>query len=219
MKTHLILKTLLFFLSIQGFSYAQKSVLINAFVDNEIKAVNRQISIDSTDSNALFMNTKKGDGLGILKNISFTKGSIEIDIAGKNLLGRSFVGIAFNIKNDSTYEAVYFRPFNFIAEQQIKKDHMVQYISHPKYTWHKLRKERAGIFENELIQPPKPNDWFHVKIVISEKTVKVFVDGEKEKPDLVVKRLAVSGSDKIGLWTGNNAFGRFKNLEIVKDSK
>ncbi len=219
MKTYLTFNSLLLFLCIQGASYAQKYNLIEAFKANEIKTINRQISIDSTESNALFMNAKKGDGLGVLKSLSFSKGSIEIDIAGKDLPGRSFVGIAFNIKNDSTYEAVYFRPFNFMAEQQIRKSHMVQYISHPEHTWHKLRKERTDQFENELTQPPKPNDWFHVKIMLSEKSVKVFVNENKEKPDLVVERLAVSESDKIGLWTGNNAFGRFKSLTIIKDRK
>lgn len=213
------LTSFLFLLFTNTVLNAQKKSLVASFKNDKIVTVNRDISIDTKDKNALFLNAKKGSGLAILQNRSFTKGSIQIDIAGKNIPRKSFVGIAFNIQNDSTYEAIYFRPFNFKAKQQARKNHMVQYICHPEYTWHKLRNTRTGEFENELNPAPNPDDWFRVEIILNDTEVKVFVNGNKEKPDLVVKRLTTSKSDKIGLWVGNNSLGKFKELGVLKHHK
>lgn len=94
---------------------------------------------------------------------------LKLNFLGENNPGKSFIGIAFNIQNEKTYEVIYFRPFNFIAEEQIRKDHMIQYIFHPNFTWRKLRDERTGEFEGEITIPPNPDDWFKVKINIDDK--------------------------------------------------
>ncbi len=215
MKKHHLLLSILF-ISLTSFTVkAQKISLTKNFKKNAIKAINRDINLDSLNKKALFINSKIGDGIGVLENVSFTKGEIKLELAGKNLRGRSFVGIAFNIQNDSTYEAIYFRPFNFKATEKARKKHMVQYIYHPEYTWKKLRTEKTGEYENEIANPPNPDYWFSVKIIIKEKEVRVFVN-ESQKPDLVVTRLTETKSDKIGLWTGYNSSGRYKNLSIKK---
>src|SRR5258706_13242098 len=49
-----------------------------------------------------------------LEGVTFTEGTIECDILGKSSpRGSNFPGIAFHGENNSTYECVYFRPFNF----------------------------------------------------------------------------------------------------------
>lgn len=192
----------------------QKNILLEEFKEGKIKTINRQITIDSKiDSTALSVYKKGGAGFGMLENISFKKGTIEFDAVGENVRGGSFVGLAFNIQSDSVYEAVYFRPFNFLAKDKNRKKHMVQYIFHPEYPWFKLRKERTDEFENELETPPDPNYWFHVTLDITKKKVKVYVNNNSE-PDLEVIRLAKQKSDKIGIWTGNGSRGGFKNLII-----
>ncbi len=52
-------------------------------------------------------------GIAWINDIRFSDGIIEFDVKGKNVLQQSFVGFAFHGSNDSTYDAVYFRPFNF----------------------------------------------------------------------------------------------------------
>ncbi|WP_298477419.1 hypothetical protein [uncultured Maribacter sp.] len=215
MKKHHLLLSILF-ISLTNFTVkAQKISLTKNFKENAIRAINRDINLDSLNKNALLINSEIGNGIGVLENISFTKGEIKLELAGKNLRGKSFVGIAFNIQNDSTYEAIYFRPFNFKATEEIRKKHMVQYIHHPEYTWKKLRTEKTGKYENEIADPPNPDYWFTVKIIIQEKEVLVFINKSKI-PDLVVTRLTETKSDKIGLWTGYNSSGRYKNLSIKK---
>jgi len=192
----------------------QKVNLIKEHQEDRIKVVNRTLSSFTKWAGAVEMNTDEGDGLAILKEIEFETGTIEVELLGENNPGRSFIGIAFNIQNAETFEAVYFRPFNFVATEQIRKDHMVQYIHHPEFTWFKLRETRTGEFENEIPIPPDPDNWFKARIEISEKSVKVFVD-EISEPVLTVDRLTTSSSKKIGLWAGNGSSGRYRNLVLL----
>ncbi len=173
------------------------------------------ISLYGDHLDAVEMNAKNSDGIGIIEDVEFDKGTIEIELLGENNPGKSFIGIAFNIQNDKTYEVIYFRPFNFVAKEQIRKDHMVQYIFHPEFTWRKLRDERTGEFEDEVATPPNPEDWFKVIININEEKVEVYIN-ELSEPVLIVDRLTSTESKKIGIWTGFGSSGRFKNL-IVKD--
>ena len=207
-----VLFGILCLISINSFSQQQIN-LSDILQKKKIKAVNRVISQFVDHRDAVEMNAKNSDGLGILEDIEFDKGIIEVELLGENNPGKSFIGIAFNIQNDSTYEAVYCRPFNFIAKQQIRKDHMVQYIFHPEFTWRKLRGERTGEFEDEIADPPNPDDWFKLTINISDGKVKVFIN-EISEPVLIVDRLTSMESNKIGIWTGFGSSGRFRNLVL-----
>jgi len=193
----------------------QRVDLAKALQDQKIDALNRTLSLYEKNAGAVEMNAAQGDGLGILKEIPFETGSIEIDLLGENNPGRSFIGIAFNVVNEETYEAIYFRPFNFVATAALNKSHMVQYICHPDYTWSRLREERTGEFENEIPDPPGPDGWFRAIIQVSEKSVVVYLK-DRAQPVLEVERLTPGKSDKIALWVGNGSSGRFRNLILHK---
>lgn len=195
-------------------TFGQEQInLADKFQNKKIKAVNRTISLYGDSPDTVEMNAEDGDGLGILEDIEFDKGIIEVELLGENNPGKSFIGIAFNIQNDDTFEAIYFRPFNFVAEEQIRKDHMVQYIFHPEFTWRKLRAERTGEFENEISAPPNPDDWFKAIIRINDTKVEVYIN-EISKPVLSVNRLTSTKSNKIGVWTGFGSSGRYRNLVL-----
>ena len=214
MKKQKIKLALAFLCLIPIYSLGQEQVnLADKLLHKKIKAVNRMISLYGDSQDAVEMNAMDDDGLGILEDIEFDKGIIEVELLGENNPGRSFIGIAFNIQNDSTFEAIYFRPFNFVAKEQIRKDHMVQYIFHPEFSWRKLRTERTGEFENEISDPPNPNDWFKTIIIISDTKVDVYVN-EISNPVLSVDRLTSTKSDKISIWTGFGSSGRFRNLVL-----
>jgi len=199
------------------YSFGQEQInLADKFQNKKIKAVNRIISLYGDSPDTVEMNAKNNDGLGILEDIEFDKGIIEVELLGENNPGKSFIGIAFNIQNDSNYEAIYFRPFNFVAEEQIRKDHMVQYIFHPEFTWRKLRDERTGEFEDEISDPPNPDDWFKAIIKITDNKVEVYIN-EISGPILSVDRLTSTKSNKIGVWTGFGSSGRFRNLVLRKE--
>ncbi len=195
-------------------SFAQQKIdLETALQEGQVEAKNRSLSPFINSPGAVEMNADEGDGLGILKAINFETGTIKIELLGENSPGKSFIGIAFNIVDEETYEAVYFRPFNFVATEAGRKTHMVQYIHHPEFTWYNLREKRTGEFENEIPIPPDPDDWFRARIEVTEKSVQVYVNDIPE-PVLKVERLTSTESGKIGLWTGNGSSGRFRNLVL-----
>jgi hypothetical protein len=158
---------------------------------------------------------EEGDGtsLMILTDIIFSNGIVEFDCKGRNLVGKSFLGIAFHIQNDSTYDAVYFRPFNFSNPDTIRRWRAVQYISLPKYDWDKLREEFPWKYENKVNPVPNADEWFHCKITVKDMLISVFVNNSA-KPSLVVNKLTTTTKGKIGLWVEGGSEGSFANLEI-----
>ncbi len=169
---------------------------------------NRALEYDS----AVYLDGKPGDGLLRLRDVTFANGTIELDIKGKDVQGRSFVGIAFHGLNDSTFDAIYFRPFNFRNPQ--RKTHSVQYIAHPANPWYTLRAEHPGVYENLIAPAPAPDDWFHALVTIEYPVVKVFVNNSKE-PSLTVSQLSSRKKGWIAFWVGNESDGWFKNLKIT----
>jgi len=205
--------------SASGLSFAQDSIFIPDLskVVNEDgwRISNRKVSLVKENENVfVYFNSQEGDGIAWLKDFEFNKGIIEVDIKGKNVQGSSFVGIAFNIVDEQTYDAVYFRPFNFKSDDPVKKGHSVQYISQPAYTWYKLREEHPEEYENPVNPVPDPDSFFRAKIIIEKPEISVFVN-DAENPSLIVNELSERKSGLIGLWVGNYSDGTFANLKIT----
>lgn len=148
-----------------------------------------------------------------LKDVALENGTIELDLKGSNTPGRSFVGLAFNIQSENSYEAIYFRPFNF--RNPDKKSHAVQYINMPTNSWRMLRNNYPKQFENEILDPPNGDDWFHARIVLVNGSVKVFVNHETI-PSLTVDRIPLYKNGGLAFWVGSNTKGSFKNLKYTK---
>lgn len=182
-----------------------------------LQVINREISSLDEESQSLTLNAKEGSGLAILNTVNFEEGAIEFELKGENKPGESFIGLAFNIQNDSTYEAIYFRPFNFQAEEKIRREHSVQYISEPKNTWFYLRENYEGEFEADYPRKPNPDDWFAAKVIIEKGSVAVY-DKESNRELLKVRRLEKTVSGKIGFWVGHNSKGDFRGLKINKNA-
>ncbi len=204
---------ILIFILISTQVFPQQAISLSGkYSEGKIIPVSREITLYK--DGGIEMNAHDSDGLGIIEGIEFKTGTIEIELLGENNPGKSFIGVAFNIQDNETYEAVYFRPFNFVAEEAIRKAHMVQYIFHPEFTWRKLREERTGEFEKEIPNPPDPNDWFRAVIKVSETSVEVYVNDISD-PVLVVDRLSAMKSGKLAVWTGFGSSGRYRNLIVT----
>ena len=163
-------------------------------------------------NNEVRLDGRAGDGVLWIRDIIFSKGSIELDIKGKDEQGKSFVGLAFHGLNSITYDAIYFRPFNFLNPE--RKNHSVQYVSHPIYTWNRFREEKPGVFESTIEPVPDPNGWFHVKVEFEYPIVKIYVD-KASKPSLIINQLSSRKRGWLGFWVGNNSEGSFRNLKIT----
>ncbi|GAA4446847.1 hypothetical protein GCM10023189_02400 [Nibrella saemangeumensis] len=183
--------------------------------DPKIVVVNRSATaLSEGPQKGVRLDQRPGEGLLWLPDVTFTNGSIEFDVRGKDVLQQSFVGIAFHGQNDSTYEAVYFRPFNFRSEDPVRRIHAVQYISHPTYSWQKLRTEFPNKYEAAVAPAPDPNGWFHVRIEVTGSNVRAFVN-QSTTAALEVEPIQKRPGNRIGLWVGNASGGDFANLTIT----
>lgn len=204
---------LLLFLGTCFYSAAQKVTTPDLSMVTNSKTwtvINRAVT---TNSKSVHLDAKEGDGLVRLNDFTFENGKIDLDIKGQDKQGRSFVGFAFHGLNDSTFEAVYFRPFNFKNPE--RKTHSVQYVSHPKFPWYTLREKFPDKYENVVAPVPSPDDWFHATIVIEYPSVKVYVNNSST-PSLVVDQLSDRKNGWIGFWVGTTSEGDFRNLKISK---
>jgi len=183
--------------------------------DTNYEMINRE-PITVNDQKAVEIKAMDGAGLAMINGVDFEKGALEIEIKGEDKPGQSFVGIAFNVQDERTYEAIYFRPFNFQSDEKIRREHSIQYIHPPNFEWKKLRDEHEGMYEAAFNSPPDPNDWFKIKLNISESRVEV-IDSRNGKLLLSVERLATQRSNKIALWAGHRSKGAFQKLQVFHD--
>ena len=156
-----------------------------------------------------------------LSDTSFHNGIIEVELSGEPMKNsgegaRGFVGIAFRINSKNTqFECFYLRPTNGRAEDQVRRNHSVQYISYPDFPWYKLREEFPKKYESYV--DLEVGGWTKVKIEVYGSTGKLYVHGATE-PTLIVSDLK-HGQDlagAIGLWIGPGTEAHFRNLRVTK---
>jgi hypothetical protein len=154
------------------------------------------------------------DGVAYLTGVEFSNGAIEVDIRGKDVEQQSFIGVVFHGVDGKTYDAIYFRPFNFKTEDVARRMRAVQYVAYPTYTPQKLRAEHPGKYEQAVDPAPDPNDWFHVRVVVESPKVSVFIN-DSNQPCIVVTQLSDRKKGLVGLCGGGAVGGDFANLKIV----
>jgi hypothetical protein len=181
-------------------------------LQKKYQVFNRVIS--SGTVSGVNLNEGEGPGIAWFTGQAFNYGTIEFDVKGRDVVQKSFVGFAFHGLNDTTYEAIYFRPFNFRATDPVRKAHAVQYIADPLYDWPKLRADYPNKYEQPVSPPPDPSDWFHTRIVIEPKKISVYVN-DNSNPSLVVEPLVSLRGKQMGYWVGNGSNGDWKNLKIT----
>lgn len=161
--------------------------------------------------------------LVIVPDVFFQNGIIELELAGERHPEadpdmRGFVGLAFRIDPDNfnDYECIYLRPENGRAEEQIRRNHTTQYISHPEYPWYRLRSEAPGVYESyvDLL----PGEWTKMKIEVQGNRASLFI-GEADQPCLLINDLKKGErAGLVGLWLHTSTLAHFKNLRITKSN-
>ena len=164
-------------------------------------------------------NQANEDRVAVLAGSSFRDGIIEAEIAGEPAPGafegaRGFVGLAFRVAADlSRFECFYLRPTNGRADDQVRRNHSVQYISFPDFPWHRLRKEYPKKYEtySDLV----PGEWTKVRIEATGEKARFFVNGV-EQPTLIVNDLKGGGgvAGSVGLWIGPGTIAHFADVKI-----
>jgi hypothetical protein len=215
MSRNFILSCSIFWLcSLSFFAHAQKTTRYDLA---DLLQKNQLVTKPSTETRKLensipgAISTK---GMVWLKGVNFKEGTIDIDLRGKNVFLQSFLGIAFHAVDTTTYDVLYFRPFNFRHADTLRRKWSVQYLSMPDYSWDKLRKEHPLVYENAVSPVPEPDAWFHAAIVIRNGWISVFVN-HAEQPSLKVRLLNDRNEGLLGLWD-DELSGDFANLTISR---
>lgn len=162
--------------------------------------------------------------LASVDGLEFANGVIEAEIAGAPAPGagedaRGYVGIAFRVQNDgATYDAFYLRPTNGRADDQERRNHAVQYISHPDWPFFRLRKEAPSKYESYV--DLMPDVWTKVKIEVRGERARLYVH-DQEQPTLIVNDLktGAQGKGAVALWSYHGTVAHFRDLKVETLSK
>jgi len=154
-------------------------------------------------------------------NSNFKNGTIEVEVLSRLLktapeYSRGFIGIAFRIDSkNSKYESIYLRPTNGRAEDQVRRNHSIQYYSYPNHKFDKLRKEAPETYES--YSDMALNEWIKMRIVVDGTRARLYLNDNKQ-PSLVVNdlKLGSSASGAIGLFVDIGTEGFFRNLKIYQ---
>jgi hypothetical protein len=162
---------------------------------------------------------ESGETLVLVEGTDFSDGAIEIELAGEPAPGadpamRGFVGVAFRVDTlAGGYECFYLRPTNARAEEQLRRNHTTQYVSHPDYPWYRLREESPGVYESyvDLV----PGEWTFLRIEVEGASARLYVNGSPQ-PVLVVSDLKRGpSSGLIGLWLHSSTVAHFRDLKVT----
>jgi hypothetical protein len=154
-----------------------------------------------------------------IKGVNFTNGTIEVKVLSRLLkdapeFARGFIGIAFRVNDSNTkYESIYIRPTNARAEDQVRRNHSIQYYAYPDYKFDRLRKESPERYESYADM--ELNKWITLQIVVKDASAKLFIN-KNEQPSLVINDLkhGASTSGGIALWVDIGTEGFFRDLKI-----
>lgn len=202
--------------SVSSSSVPQSIDLAARLAAGTLRAVNREIRALPDRPGAVMLPEREGAGVVWLDDTHFATGTIEVTMRGRDVPQRSFVGIAFGRRDDATYESVYVRPFNFRNADMARRQNAVQYMFVPSHDWPRLRQDFPSEFENPVDASVDPVAWLPLRIVATERTIRVHVGGQTT-PALEVRRLAEPVQGMIGLWVGNNSDGAFADLRVTPD--
>jgi hypothetical protein len=157
--------------------------------------------VDHLDRQALM-------GTAVLKDIDFTDGTIDCDIAMKSG-SRSYPGVLFRYQSEEEYERVYLRP-----HRSPLYDDAVQYVAafHGVDSWQLFN--GPGLTSAAVI----PTDrWVHLRIEVLGRQARVFLDNSPA-PVLVIDDLQHGKSrGRLGLTTVADGTAFFSNFSFRGD--
>lgn len=156
-----------------------------------------------------------------IKDVDFQDGTIEVKVLSRLLKtarpsDRGFIGIAFRInEQNSAFECIYIRPTNGRADDQVRRNHSIQYFAFPDFKFDRLRKESPEKYESYADMGL--NEWIKMKIVVKGKQAKLFLNDNKQ-PSLVVNdlKLGENTTGALGLFVDVGTEGYFRDLMVTK---
>jgi len=164
--------------------------------------------------------TDRDSMVALVGGTDFKDGTIEAEVAGVPITAmdptaRGFVGVEFRVQeHGARAENIYLRPTNGRAEDQLRRNHSVQYESLPEFPWHRLRKEAPGTYESYV--DLEAGAWTKMRIEIAGTKARLYVNGAGQ-PCLIVNDLKLGDvRGQIGLWAYIATDAYFSNLKVTQ---
>jgi len=154
-----------------------------------------------------------------IKEVEFKNGVIEVKVLSRLIknapeFARGFIGVAFRVNDSNTkYESIYIRPVNARVDDQLRRNHSIQYYAYPNYKFDRLRKESPEQYE--AYADMEMDTWINMRIEVQGQQAKLFLNKNKQ-PSLVVNDLKHGAdlSGGIGLWVDVGTEGYFTDVKI-----
>ncbi|HAK79652.1 MAG TPA: hypothetical protein DCM71_22770, partial [Runella sp.] len=126
-----------------------------------------------------------------------------------------FIGVYFRIQeDDAAWESIYVRPKVGRVDNQLFRNHTVQYFSYPNFKFDTLRK--IGPFRYEGSAPVGLNEWIKMRIEANGESAEMFVNDMKYSSIIVDKMLGKTKKGFVGLDVDIGTIGYFKDLKVTK---
>jgi hypothetical protein len=215
-----ILNTTILFFLFTSIVFGQK---IKLSKENDITPYNTEISeVKFKGKNALKVNAIDGSKLAIVKipDSDFEDGIIEFEMASNRAINshpenRGFAGMAFHLSEDnSAFDCIYLRAINGRAENQVQRNHTVQYFALPDFHFPTLREKFPEKYETYV--DIMPDEWVKLKIVVEGRKAKLYVYNQSQPTLIVSEMLNKITSGGIALWVGGGTDAYFSQLKITK---
>ena len=155
--------------------------------------------------------------------VDFCDGTIEVEVASElephaPAYARGFIGISFRIDQAGSFESIYLRPTNSNAEDQVRRNHSVQYVAYPDYRFDRLRRESPEKYESYA--EIDLGQWIHMRIVVSGQTARLYLD-RNDRPVLIINDLKLGDAQRggVGVWLESGTVAYFRELKLELDTR
>ncbi|WP_326983548.1 family 16 glycoside hydrolase [Chryseobacterium sp. MYb264] len=157
-----------------------------------------------------------------LKNVNLKNGIIEMKVLAQIQnpspfeASRGFIGIAYRINEDnSQFKSIYLRPKNGRSDNQIQRNHSIQYFSYPNFKFEKLRDPKYS-GQYETYADMGLNEWITMKIEVKDQRATLYLNDQKYPSFIVDRMLGTLKNGSIGLRVDIGTIGYFKDIKITK---
>ncbi len=153
--------------------------------------------------------------------VNFHNGTIEVDVASDLApdapdYARGFIGLAYRIDDRGRFENIYLRPTNSVSDDQVRRNHSIQYAAYPDFPFDLLR--RSAPAKYETYADISTGRWIHLKLVVKDATALLYLD-HAVRPALVVTDMKLSAAQRggVGVWIESGTIAHFRNLRIAQE--
>lgn len=233
MKKNFLLVTLLSLIFTSGFG--QKKLMLGKqtfefhnvigsiikFEGQKVLKIERDLDAIPFDSNNIEKTVDEAHYAKLLNLHDFENGTIEVMMYSQlqnpapyaGIAG--FIGVFFRVKeDDASFECIYLRPKVGRVNNQLSRNHAVQYISYPHFKFDTLRKIAPSKYEGSA--PVALNEWIKMRIEVNGEHAEMFINDAKYSTFIVDKLLGSNSKGGVGLYVDIGTIGYFKNVKVTK---